>query len=380
MKRVLGYSALAFVVVFTSVSLALRWDKYNEMSRLGQIWSAPEVPARLTASVVPVAGDSLADFRSAAKKAMPSVVSIDTARQVEDMWRGSVTVPQGQGSGVIISPDGYIVSNAHVVGNATLIRVELSDERAFQAKVVGVDPRSDLALLKVDANGLQAIELGDSDTVEIGQWVMALGNPLGFENTLSVGVISALGRELPTGDTTTLINAIQTDAAINPGNSGGALCDAQGRLIGINTAIASQTGNSVGLGFAIPVARVREVVNAIRTKGYVPYAGLGINLASAELDLRNPNVRAVLIRRFGMDPNLPKEGVLVADATPNSPAGRAGIGEGSVILAINGKPVSDAREYSRVMLERKPGEKVRVKFWAGGREKEAEITLIDVGR
>lgn len=380
MKRVLGYSALAFVVVFTAVSLALRWDKYNEMSRLGQIWSAPEVPAKLTSGQVPVSGDSLADFRSAAKKAMPSVVSIDTARQVEDMWQGSVTVPQGQGSGVIISPDGYIVSNAHVVGNATLIRVELADERSFQAKVVGVDPRSDLALLKVDANGLQAIELGDSDTVEIGQWVMALGNPLGFENTLSVGVISALGRELPTGDTTTLINAIQTDAAINPGNSGGALCDAQGRLIGINTAIASQTGNSVGLGFSIPVARVREVVNGIRTKGYVPYAGLGINFASAELDLRNPNVRAVLIRRFGMDPNLPKEGVLVADATPSSPAGRAGIGEGSVILAVNGKTVSDAREYSRVMLERKPGEKVRVKFWAGGREKEAEITLIDVGR
>ncbi len=380
MKRVLGYSALAFVVVFTAVSLALRWDKYNEMSRLGQIWAAPEMPAKLTSGQVPVSGDSLADFRSAAKKAMPSVVSIDTARQVEDMWQGSVTVPQGQGSGVIISPDGYIVSNAHVVGNATLIRVELADERSFQAKVVGVDPRSDLALLKVDANGLQAIELGDSDTVEIGQWVMALGNPLGFENTLSVGVISALGRELPTGDTTTLINAIQTDAAINPGNSGGALCDAQGRLIGINTAIASQTGNSVGLGFSIPVARVREVVNGIRTKGYVPYAGLGINFASAELDLRNPNVRAVLIRRFGMDPNLPKEGVLVADATPSSPAGRAGIGEGSVILAINGKAVSDAREYSRVMLERKPGEKVRVKFWAGGREKEAEITLIDVGR
>ncbi|MCE2938025.1 MAG: S1C family serine protease [Armatimonadota bacterium] len=380
MKRVLGYSALAFVVVFTAVSLALRWDKYNEMSRIGQIWAAPEMPAKLTSGQVPVSGDSLADFRSAAKKAMPSVVSIDTARQVEDMWQGSVTVPQGQGSGVIISPDGYIVSNAHVVGNATLIRVELADERSFQAKVVGVDPRSDLALLKVDANGLQAIELGDSDTVEIGQWVMALGNPLGFENTLSVGVISALGRELPTGDTTTLINAIQTDAAINPGNSGGALCDAQGRLIGINTAIASQTGNSVGLGFSIPVARVREVVNGIRTKGYVPYAGLGINFASAELDLRNPNVRAVLIRRFGMDPNLPKEGVLVADATPSSPAGRAGIGEGSVILTINGKAVSDAREYSRVMLERKPGEKVRVKFWAGGREKEAEITLIDVGR
>jgi S1-C subfamily serine protease len=364
MKRVLGYSALAFVVVFTAVSLALRWDKYNEMSRIGQIWAAPEMPAKLTSGQVPVSGDSLAD----------------TARQVEDMWQGSVTVPQGQGSGVIISPDGYIVSNAHVVGNATLIRVELADERSFQAKVVGVDPRSDLALLKVDANGLQAIELGDSDTVEIGQWVMALGNPLGFENTLSVGVISALGRELPTGDTTTLINAIQTDAAINPGNSGGALCDAQGRLIGINTAIASQTGNSVGLGFSIPVARVREVVNGIRTKGYVPYAGLGINFASAELDLRNPNVRAVLIRRFGMDPNLPKEGVLVADATPSSPAGRAGIGEGSVILTINGKAVSDAREYSRVMLERKPGEKVRVKFWAGGREKEAEITLIDVGR
>ena len=380
MKRVLGYSALAFVVVFTAVSLALRWDKYNEMSRIGQIWAAPEMSAKLTSGQVPVSGDSLADFRSAAKKAMPSVVSIDTARQVEDMWQGSVTVPQGQGSGVIISPDGYIVSNAHVVGNATLIRVELADERSFQAKVVGVDPRSDLALLKVDANGLQAIELGDSDTVEIGQWVMALGNPLGFENTLSVGVISALGRELPTGDTTTLINAIQTDAAINPGNSGGALCDAQGRLIGINTAIASQTGNSVGLGFSIPVARVREVVNGIRTKGYVPYAGLGINFASAELDLRNPNVRAVLIRRFGMDPNLPKEGVLVADATPSSPAGRAGIGEGSVILAINGKTVSDAREYSRVMLERKPGEKVRVKFWAGGREREAEITLIDVGR
>ncbi len=189
---------------------------------------------------------------------MPTVVSIDTAVEVEDWVGNRESQPVGQGSGVVITTDGYIVTNNHVITVPTrggqsrvadVVQVTFSDGRSMAARVIGTDPFSDIAFLKVEATNLQAIEMGDSDRLEVGQWVMAIGNPLGYENTLSVGVVSSVGRALPTGGTSVLVDAIQTDAAINQGNSGGALTDASGRLIGINSAIASRTGVRLGLAF-----------------------------------------------------------------------------------------------------------------------------------
>jgi S1-C subfamily serine protease len=190
------------------------------------------------------------DFRAAAKKIHGSVVSVDRFEQGRTWFDDRVVEAQtGTGSGVIVSDTGLIVTNNHVVEDAQRVRVRLADGRSVDAKVLGTDPRSDLAVLKVEKASVSPIEMGTSKDVEVGQWVLAVGNPLGFDHTVSVGVVSSLKRNLPVGRMG-LVDAIQTDAAINPGNSGGALCDAQGRLIGINSAIASSTGQSVGIGFA----------------------------------------------------------------------------------------------------------------------------------
>jgi S1-C subfamily serine protease len=225
------------------------------------------------------------DFKDAAKRAMPSVVSVDRFDKTRGfMDSQAVERETGTGSGVIVSADGIIVTNNHVVagrmtrnGTEVLPRVQvrLYDGQKVEAKVLGTDVRSDLAVLKIEAKNLQPIELGSSSSLEVGEWVMAVGNPLGFDNTVSVGVVSSKKRNLPVGDQG-LVEGIQTDAAINPGNSGGALCNAQGQLIGINSAIASGTGESVGIGFAIPIDRAKKVVNDIVKYGHAKYPVLGI--------------------------------------------------------------------------------------------------------
>ena len=218
----------------------------------------------MDASYSPEVAGAPFDFSAAAKKASPSVVSVDQYRDVpRGLFSDEVTTRKtGTGSGVIISDSGYIVTNNHVVSGAKQVRVRLDDGRAYDAKVLGTDSRSDLAVIKVDAKNLHAIEIGSSKDVQVGQWVLAVGNPLGFDDTVSVGVVSSLRRNLAVGDQG-MVDAIQTDAAINAGNSGGALCNSQGQLIGINAAIASTNGGSIGIGFAIPVDRVKTVVDDI---------------------------------------------------------------------------------------------------------------------
>jgi S1-C subfamily serine protease len=387
-KKTLGYAAITFVMVFGAVVLALQYDRRRTNDSLTRILNSPEVPS-MTVQNAPGA-QSLADFRVAARKVLPSVVSIETAARGRSMFDREVSLfPAGSGSGVVISADGYIVTNNHVVTVETrtgrvpadAVRVELSDGKSFNARVVGLDPRADLALLKIEATGLTPIEFAPRNSVEVGQWVMALGNPMGYENTLSVGVVSSLGRSLPTDEGAgVLIDSIQTDAAINPGNSGGALCDANGRLIGINTAIISQTGGSIGIGFAIPINRVERPVRDIRELGYVPYAGLGVTLLSRPISLEIAINRQRIQQETGMRTPLPDHGLLIPQVDPQGPAGRAGMRDLSVLFRVGDREINELADYHQALLNHSAGDRVEIEFWVNGETKTAEVVLADVGR
>jgi S1-C subfamily serine protease len=317
------------------------------------------------------------DFTAAAKKASPSVVSVDQYRDVPVGFFSDETASRktGTGSGVIVSEEGYVVTNNHVVARATKVRVRLDDGRTVDAKVLGTDPRSDLAVLKIDVKNLKAIEVGTSKDVQVGQWVLAVGNPLGFDDTVSVGVVSSLKRNLDIGNQG-LVDAIQTDAAINQGNSGGALCNSQGQLIGINSAIASNTGGSIGIGFAIPVDRVKTVVDDIVKFGYARYAGLGITY-DPRLDgrLADPNVRAYMTEQSQIE-GFPSYGIVVQTSTGN--AAKAGIEKFDVILAVNDQQINGTFDMNKVLVPLKPGDSVKVKYWRKGKELIKTVTLQEV--
>ncbi len=227
----------------------------------------------------------------------------------------------GFGSGFVISEDGYIVTNAHVVDDATEISVALPDRREFVATLVGSDERSDIALLKVDASGLPVLQLGDSDNLNVGQWVLAIGSPFGFEYTATQGIVSAVSRSLPDGN---YVPFIQTDAAVNPGNSGGPLFDTNGHVIGVNSQIFSRSGGYMGLSFAIPVNVVKSVVEQLKDTGYVSRGWLGVLIQ---------NVDRNLAESFGLDRPI---GALVSKVTEQSPAAKAGVQTGDIILSFNG--------------------------------------------
>ncbi|MDI9635093.1 trypsin-like peptidase domain-containing protein [Kamptonema cortianum] len=322
-----------------------------------------------------------ADFRASVKKILPSIVSIDTLVAGEDFFGRRFISPTGSGSGVVLSADGYIVTNNHVVtvnnGRRAVDRVivKFDDGKSVEAKIIGRDPRADVAVLKVDKAGLQPIAIGDSSSLEVGQWVIAAGNPLGFEHTISVGVVSSIGRPLQSQANAVFVDGIQTDAAINQGNSGGALCDAQGRLIGINTMIASTDQGSVGIGFAIPANRVRQVVDDLIKFGRARYGRIGISVRSDSSILSMANVRRELMRQVGASTEPPSTGVLILDVFMNGPAYKAGLRPLDVIQSLNGKAVSSTMDYQIFMADKKPGEKIQVKVWSAGQTKTVTVTL-----
>nr|MBC7245966.1 trypsin-like peptidase domain-containing protein [Chloroflexota bacterium] len=260
----------------------------------------------------------------------PAVVYITSRVIVRDFFWGAIP-QEGTGSGFVIDKEGHIVTNNHVVENAEKIVVTLSDETSVEAKLVGTDPANDLAVLKIDvpADKLQPVEWGTSADLRVGQRAIAIGNPFGLDRTLTTGVISSLGRPLDLGQgRRTIYNVIQTDAAINPGNSGGPLLDSQGRVIGVNTAIYSPSGGSVGIGFAIPVDTVRRVVNSIIEKGYYPHPWLGIT-------------GLTIVPELAEALNLPVErGVLILEVTPGQAAARAGLRGGQRRVRINGYTIA----------------------------------------
>ncbi len=261
-------------------------------------------------------------------KARAAVPDFDSQQFPEPLRRYFENLPQqpdsrpsaGFGSGFVISEDGYIVTNAHVVDNATEISVALPDRREFVATLIGSDARSDIALLKVDASGLPTLTLGDSSSLNVGQWVLAIGSPFGFEYTATQGIVSAVSRSLPEEN---YVPFIQTDAAVNPGNSGGPLFDTNGEVIGVNSQIFSQSGGYMGLSFAIPVNVVKSVVTQLKESGYVSRGWLGVLIQNVDKDLA---------QSFGLDR---PTGALVSKVTQNSPAEKAGVKTGDIILSFN---------------------------------------------
>ncbi|WP_092758188.1 S1C family serine protease [Rhodoferax sp. OV413] len=313
----------------------------------GSSISLIEAPA--VSSSTPVAGS----FSAAAKKASPAVVSINTSKMAErdprsdDPWfkfffgeRGA-QAQAGLGSGVIVSPDGYILTNNHVVEGADAIEVILNDSRRAQAQVIGTDPDSDLAVLKIQLDKLPVMVLGSSDGLLVGDQVLAIGNPFGVGQTVTSGIVSALGRNQL--GINTFENFIQTDAAINPGNSGGALVDVNGNLMGINTAIYSRSGGSMGIGFAIPVSTAKLVLEGIVTDGQVRRGWIGVEPSDLSPELAET---------FGVKA---EHGVIITGVLQNGPAAQAGIRPGDVIVGVANKPVVNVTELLASVAMLKPG-------------------------
>lgn len=266
----------------------------------------------------------------------------------------------GFGSGFILSQDGYIVTNAHVVDNAAAINIGMPDRREFDAELIGVDKRTDLALLKVNATGLPTLTLGDSDKLKVGQWVLAIGSPFGFEYTATQGIVSALSRSLPNEN---YVPFIQTDVAVNPGNSGGPLFDLDGNVVGVNSQIYSRSGGYMGLSFAIPVNVVQTVVTQLKDQGFVSRGWLGVVIQDVSIDLA---------RSFGMDK---PGGALVAKVNQGSPAADAGVNTGDVILAFNGEVIELSSDLPPLVGAIRPGETVEVDVLRNGKQLSLSVTI-----
>jgi len=267
----------------------------------------------------------------------------------------------GQGSGFIISHDGYIMTNNHVVGDANKVTVRLNDGREFTAKTIGTDPRSDVAVIKIDAANLPVLALGDSDSLEVGEWVIAIGSPFGLSHTLTVGVVSAKGRS--SVGIADYENFIQTDAAINPGNSGGPLVDLYGRAVGMNTAIISRNGGYMGIGFAIPINMASTIKDQLIKTGSVTRGYLGIVIQ---------DLTPELVESFGLDGN---RGVLVAEVSQESPAEKAGMKQGDVIVEFNSKPVGKVGPFRNSVALKAPGSKQKITVLRQGKRKHLTVTI-----
>ena len=357
--------ALLFVVSTLRPDL-LTWNMRGSVVAVKE--PPPEVPARATAS-----------FSDAARKAMPAVVNIFTSQQVKRPRQPFMDDPvfryffgeqpdlgpqrrEGLGSGVIVSEQGYILTNHHVVESVDQIEVALADSRKVPARVVGTDPETDLAVLKVEVQKLPSITFArPEDLLRVGDVVLAIGNPFGVGQTVTQGIVSGLGRSHL--GITTFENFIQTDAAIHPGNSGGALVDANGNLVGINTAIYSQTGTSMGIGYAIPVSIARQVMEQIIEKGTVTRGWIGVGVQ----DLTKELAESLKLSAAG--------GVLITQVERGGPAGKAGVQLGDVLLSVNGRRVADTSTMLNLIAALQPGQQARLKLARNQAETELDVTV-----
>jgi Do/DeqQ family serine protease len=321
-------------------------------------------------------GEWVADV---AQKVIPSVVNISSTKTVavrspffsDPFFRdfyGNMpqqeSIQRSLGSGVIVSSDGYIITNNHVISGADKVEVRLSDSRVFQARIIGTDPKSEVAVVKIDAKGLPSLPVGDTSKLRIGTFVLAIGNPFGLGQTVTFGIVSALGRSGL--GITDYENFIQTDAAINPGNSGGALVNMKGELIGINTSILSKSGGNIGIGFAIPADFAISIKNSILRYGKVVRGWLGVTTQDIDAGIaRSLNMTSV-------------KGVIVADVTKGSPAANAGIKRGDVMTEINGKQVQNSITMRFLVSEILPGTQVKVKILRNGREYVIPVNVGDL--
>ncbi len=327
-----------------------------------------EAPTGAAGSRTPAPG-SLSGAAKAASGAVVSITASKTARNphAQDPWfrfffgdQANDDPQLGLGSGVIVSPQGYILTNHHVIEGADNIEVALNDQRKARARVVGIDPETDLAVLKIELERLPVVVLGNSDALEIGDQVLAIGNPFGVGQTVTSGIVSALGRNQL--GINVFENFIQTDAAINPGNSGGALVDTQGRLLGINTAIYSRSGGSMGIGFAIPVSTARQVLDSIVREGQVIRGWIGVEPQELSAELAETfNVRT-------------RQGVIITGVLQNGPAAQAGVKPGDVITAVAGQTVGNVTELLSAVAALKPGTPAKLKVQRRDEERELTVT------
>lgn len=329
----------------------------------------------------------LPDFTDLVEKQGAAVVNISTTQMVRDAQgmpgmpnlpkddpfydffrRFSPQAPQEHeaqslGSGFIISADGYILTNAHVVAGADNITVRLTDKREFKAKVIGADKRTDVALIKIEASGLPKVSQGDPGLLKVGEWVLAIGSPFGLDSSVTAGIVSAKGRSLPQEN---YVPFIQTDAAINPGNSGGPLFNMRGEVIGINSQIYSRSGGYMGLSFAIPIDVAMDVVNQLRASGKVTRGRIGVTIQEVTRDLAES---------FGLGK---AGGALISSVEKEGAADKAGIQVSDVILKFDGKPVNASIDLPRIVAATRPGSKVSVQLWRKGGLKEVMLTVAEL--
>lgn len=359
---------VALALLFVVTTLKPEWIGKPLGTVVLQEAAAPTMPS----------ADSGLTFREASRKALPAVVHIFTSQEVKnqpnpllddplfrhffgDGLEDSPRQDSGLGSGVIVSADGYILTNFHVVDAADQIEVSLSDGRKLKAEVIGTDPEADLAVLRVKADKLPAITFGQMDNVGVGDVVLAIGNPFGVGQTVTMGIVSALGRTHL--GINTFENFIQTDAAINPGNSGGALVDVQGNLIGISTAIYSRTGGSLGIGFAIPVSSAKNIMEQIIQNGRVIRGWVGVEAQE---------ITPELAESFGLADT---EGALIAGVVGGGPADKAGIQPGDVLLAVNGTAIRDPQVMLDTIAALKPGEEAAFRLRRGQKINEVKLHI-----
>ena len=328
-----------------------------------------------------VQGKELPDFTDLVETQGAAVVNISTTQIIQNM-PGLPNIPendpffeffrrfapqmpreqesQSLGSGFIISADGYIMTNAHVVDHADKITVRLTDKREFRAKVIGADKRTDVALLKIEATGLPKINVGDPNKLKVGEWVVAIGSPFGFDNSVTAGIVSAKGRSLPQDN---FVPFIQTDVAINPGNSGGPLFNMTEEVVGINSQIYTRSGGSMGLSFAIPIDVAMQVADQLRGSGKVTRGRIGVTIQELTRELAES---------FGLSkPN----GALISNVEKNAPADKAGIQASDVILKFDGKAVNNSSDLPRMVAAVKPGTKVAVELWRKGAPRQVTVEV-----
>ena len=349
----------------------LRPDLLAGNSRGNSVVTVKEPPAEPPARVG-------ASFSDAARKAMPAVVNIYTSQQVKrprhpfmddplfryffgDQVESGPQRREGLGSGVIVSEQGYVLTNHHVVESVDEIEVALADSRKIKARVVGSDPETDLAVLRIELQKLPAITFARAEQLRVGDVVLAIGNPFGVGQTVTLGIVSGLGRSHL--GITTFENFIQTDAAIHPGNSGGALVDASGHLVGINTAIYSQTGASMGIGYAIPVSIARQVMDQIIKKGSVTRGWVGVGVQ----DITRELAESFKLGATG--------GVLISHVERGGPADKAGVKLGDVLLSVNGKPVADSNGMLNMIAVLQPGEAAKLRVARNKDQEELTVTI-----
>jgi serine protease Do len=347
-----------------------------------------EPSAARAQEAAPQALGAMPDFAALAERHGPAVVNISVTRMAatedesrsmpqfapdspynEFFRRFETPVPRGEmlrrglGSGFIVSPDGLILTNAHVVAEASEVTVKLTDKREFRAKIVGVDPQTDVAVLRIDAKDLPTVKLGNAKDVRVGEWVAAIGSPFGFENTVTAGIVSATARTLPDG---TYVPFIQTDVAVNPGNSGGPLFNLKGEVIGINSQIYSGTGGYQGLSFAIPVDVAGGVMDQLVQHGKVTRGRIGVTIQE---------VSQSLAESFGMKQ---PSGALVSAVDKDGPAAKAGIETGDVIIKVDGRAITNSAELPVAIADIKPGASARIEVWRKGAPRELAVTVSEL--